>query len=121
VPATDVNWLAQPAHRLPTPRWLPAAALLVPPLGAAGTELLPQLRNADPAVLAIAVTVANVNAAAEELLWHSLFVATFPTTQSAAGCGQPSDSPPGTWPPVGPTLPPRHPGVPGLRRPSSRR
>jgi hypothetical protein len=38
----------------------------------------PQLRNADPTVLATAVTVANVHAAAEELLWHSLFVATFP-------------------------------------------
>jgi len=41
-------------------------------------ELLPRLRNADPAVLATAATVANVNAAAEELLWHGLFVATFP-------------------------------------------
>ena len=68
----------QPAHPLPSPRWLPAAALLLPPLGAASTELLPQLRNADPAVLATAATVASVNAAAEELLWHGLFVATFP-------------------------------------------
>jgi hypothetical protein len=68
----------QPAHPLPSPRWLPAAALLGPPLGAASTELLPQLRTADPAVLATAATVASVNAAAEELLWHGLFVATFP-------------------------------------------
>jgi hypothetical protein len=68
----------RPTQPLPSPRWLPAAALLVPPVGAAGTELLPQLRNADPAVLATAVTVASVNAAAEELLWHGLFVATFP-------------------------------------------
>jgi CAAX prenyl protease-like protein len=67
-----------PARPLPSPRWLPTAALLVPPVGAASTELLPQLRNADAAVLATAVTVASVNAAAEELLWHGLFVATFP-------------------------------------------
>jgi Reverse transcriptase (RNA-dependent DNA polymerase)/Type II CAAX prenyl endopeptidase Rce1-like len=68
----------QPAHPLPSPRWRPAAALLLPPLGAAGTELLPQLRTADPAVLATAATLASINAAAEELLWHGLFVATFP-------------------------------------------
>jgi len=67
-----------PTRPLPSPRWLPAAALLLPPLGATGIELLPQLRSADPAVLATAVTVASVNAAAEELLWHGLFVATFP-------------------------------------------
>ena len=67
-----------PAQPLPSPRWLPAAALLIPPLGATGTELLPQLRTADPAVLATAATIASVNAAAEELLWHGLFVATFP-------------------------------------------
>jgi membrane protease YdiL (CAAX protease family) len=67
-----------PPSRCRPPRWLPAAALLIPPLGATGTELLPQLRNADPAVLVTAVTVANINAAAEELLWHGLFVATFP-------------------------------------------
>jgi hypothetical protein len=70
--------LRQPARQLPSPRWLPAAALLGPPVGAAGTELLPQLRTADPAVLAAAVTIASVNAVAEELLWHGLFVATFP-------------------------------------------
>ena len=67
-----------PTRPLPSPRWLPAAALLLPPLGAASTELLPQLRNADPAVLATAATIASVIAAAEELLWHGLFVATFP-------------------------------------------
>jgi Type II CAAX prenyl endopeptidase Rce1-like len=67
-----------PARPLPSPRWLPAAALLLPPLGATGIELLPQLRSADPVVLATATTVASVNAAAEELLWHGLFVATFP-------------------------------------------
>lgn len=94
-----------PARPLPSPRWLPTAALLVPPLGAASTELLPQLRTADPAVLAAAATIASVNAAAEELLWHGLFVATFPDDPLRAGCGQPSASPPGTWPPCrcGPT------------------
>ena len=70
--------LRQPARPLPRPRWLAAAALLVPPLGAAGTELAPQLRHADPAVLATAVGVAVVNAAGEELLWRGLFVAAFP-------------------------------------------
>jgi Type II CAAX prenyl endopeptidase Rce1-like len=67
-----------PARPLPSPRWLAAAALLTPPVGAAGTELLPQLRTADPALLATAAAVASGNAAAEELLWHGLFVATFP-------------------------------------------
>lgn len=70
--------LRQPAGPLPSPRWLTVAALLVPPLGAAGTELAPQLRNADPAVLATAAGVAVVNAAGEELLWRGLFVAAFP-------------------------------------------
>ena len=70
--------LRQPARPLPSPRWLAAAALLVPPLGAAGSELAPELGNADPAVVATAASVAVVNAAGEELLWRGLFVATFP-------------------------------------------
>ena len=70
--------LRQPARPLPSPRWLAAAALLVPPLGAAGSELAPELGNADPAVVATAAGVAVVNAAGEELLWRGLFVATFP-------------------------------------------
>jgi hypothetical protein len=64
----------RPTRPLPSPRWLPAAALLIPLVGAASTELLPQLRKVDPAVLATAATLANINAAAEELLWHGLFV-----------------------------------------------
>jgi hypothetical protein len=70
--------LRQPARPLPSPRWLAAAALLVPPLGAAGSELAPELGNAGPAVVATAASVAVVNAAGEELLWRGLFVATFP-------------------------------------------
>ena len=70
--------LRHPACPLPSPRWLAAAALLVPPLGAAGSELAPELGNADPAVVATAASVAVVNAAGEELLWRGLFVATFP-------------------------------------------
>jgi hypothetical protein len=47
-------------------------------LGAAGSELAPELGNAGPAVVATAASVAVVNAAGEELLWRGLFVATFP-------------------------------------------
>jgi membrane protease YdiL (CAAX protease family) len=70
--------LGRPADPLPRPRWLGALALLVPPLGAAGTELRPALGQADPALVATAGAVAVVNAAGEELLWRGLFVATFP-------------------------------------------
>jgi hypothetical protein len=70
--------LRHPAGRLPHPRSLAVAALLVPPLGAAGTELAPQLRSADLAVLATAAGAAVVNATGEELLWRGLFVAAFP-------------------------------------------
>jgi hypothetical protein len=70
--------LRQPGRPLPRPRWLAAAALLVPPLGAVGTELVPQLRKADPVLLATAAGVAAINATGEELLWRGLFVATFP-------------------------------------------
>jgi membrane protease YdiL (CAAX protease family) len=69
--------LRQPARPLPSPRWLAVAALLVPPLGAIGTELAPQLCTADPAVAATAAGVAVVNAAGEELLWRGLFVTAF--------------------------------------------
>jgi hypothetical protein len=47
-------------------------------LGAAGTELAPELRSADPVVMATAAGVAAVNATGEELLWRGLFVADFP-------------------------------------------
>jgi Type II CAAX prenyl endopeptidase Rce1-like len=47
-------------------------------LGAAGTELAPELRHTDPAVMATAAGVAVVNAVGEELLWRGLFVAAFP-------------------------------------------
>jgi membrane protease YdiL (CAAX protease family) len=70
--------LREPSGPLPRPRWLGALALLLPPLGAAGTELLPALRRADPALVATAGAVAAVNAAGEELLWRGLFVARFP-------------------------------------------
>src|SRR4029453_2236023 len=51
----------QPARPLPSPRWLAAAALLVPPLGAAGSELAPELGNPDPAGVAPAATRAGFN------------------------------------------------------------
>jgi hypothetical protein len=70
--------LRKPSGPPPRPRWLGALALLLPPLGAAGTELLPALRRADPALVATAGAVAAVNAAGEELLWRGLFVARFP-------------------------------------------
>lgn len=70
--------LGQPGRPLPRPRWLAAAALLVPPLGAVGTELVPQVRKADPVLLATAAGVAAINATGEELLWRGLFVAMFP-------------------------------------------
>jgi Type II CAAX prenyl endopeptidase Rce1-like len=63
---------------LPRPRWLDGAALLLPPLGAVGTEMLPALPGADPALVATAGAMAAVNATGEELLWRGLFVATFP-------------------------------------------
>jgi hypothetical protein len=70
--------LREPPDPLPGPRWLAALALLVPPLGAAGTELLPALRGADPALVATAGATAAVNATGEELLWRGVFVVTFP-------------------------------------------
>ena len=70
--------LREPAGPLPRPRWLAATALLVPPLGAAGTQLLPALGQADPAQLGTAGALAAVNATGEELLWRGLFVAMFP-------------------------------------------
>jgi hypothetical protein len=70
--------LLEPAGPLPRPGWLGAMALVVPPLGAVGTELLPALRRADPALVATAGVVAAVNATGEELLWRGLFVAAFP-------------------------------------------
>jgi hypothetical protein len=70
--------LGEPAGPLPRPRWLAATALLVPPLGATGTQLLPALGQADPAQLATAAALAAVNAAGEELLWRGPFAVTFP-------------------------------------------
>ena len=70
--------LREPAAPLPAPRPLAAAALLVPPLGAAGAELLPALADADLPPVATSAALAAVNATAEELLWRGLMVATFP-------------------------------------------
>jgi hypothetical protein len=70
--------LGKPPESLPRPRWLGILALLIPPLGAVGTELLPALGDADPALVATAGAVAAVNATGEELLWRGLFVAAFP-------------------------------------------
>ena len=70
--------LRQRPGPLPRPRWLGGAALWLPPLGAVGTEMLPALPGADPALVATAGAMAAVNATGEELLWRGLFVATFP-------------------------------------------
>jgi hypothetical protein len=70
--------LREPAGPLPGPRWLAAVALLVPPVGAAATQLLPGLGQADAAQLATAGALATLNATGEELLWRGLFVASFP-------------------------------------------
>jgi Type II CAAX prenyl endopeptidase Rce1-like len=70
--------LGKTPESLPRPRWLGTLALLVPPLGAVGTELLPALRGADPTLFATAGAVAAVNATGEELLWRGLFVSAFP-------------------------------------------
>ena len=86
--------LREPPGPLPRPRWLGAAALLLPPLGAVGTELLPALPGADPALVATADAMAAVNATGEELLWRGLFVATFPN-DAAQGW---------LWPAIGLTL-----------------
>jgi membrane protease YdiL (CAAX protease family) len=70
--------LREPAGPLPRPRWLAASALLVPPLGAAGTQLLPALGQADPVQVTTAAVLATVNATGEELLWRGVFVASWP-------------------------------------------
>jgi Type II CAAX prenyl endopeptidase Rce1-like len=70
--------LGERARPLPRPGWLGALVLLIPPLGAVGTELLPALRQADPALVTTAGVVAAVNATGEELLWRGLFVVGFP-------------------------------------------
>ena len=78
--------LAEPAElrrllnapgRLPSPRSLSTAALLVPPLGGFFTQVIPHWRDADPVVIASALSIASVNATAEELLWHGLPLSVF--------------------------------------------
>jgi membrane protease YdiL (CAAX protease family) len=70
--------LTRPGRRMPAPRWLAMAGLVVPPAGALATELWPQLRSADRRSVATAVIVGVTNAAAEELFWRGLPVAMFP-------------------------------------------
>ena len=55
-----VALLREPADPLPRPGWLAAAALLVPPLGAAGTELLPALGQADPVLAGTAGALVGI-------------------------------------------------------------
>jgi hypothetical protein len=55
-----------------------AAALLLPVLGAAATELVPARRLVDRRVLATMIGTATVNATAEELLWRGMFLEVFP-------------------------------------------
>jgi membrane protease YdiL (CAAX protease family) len=54
------------------------AALVLPVVGALSSELLPRRRQVDPAVLAVMVAGAVVNAPAEELLWRGMFMELFP-------------------------------------------
>ena len=89
-----VALLREPADPLPRPGWLAAAALLVPPLGAAGTELLPALGHADPVLAGTAGALAAVNATGEELLWRAHRPpASAQARRSAAGRTRPAGHP----------------------------
>ena len=71
-------WRAPEQQVLPTPRSVAAVVLVAPPLGALTTELLPNVRPADPAAVAVAAGIGITNALAEETLWRGVPAATFP-------------------------------------------
>jgi hypothetical protein len=52
--------------------------LAVPVVGAVTTQLLPHRREVTPAVAAVMVGAATVNAVGEELLWRGVFLTLFP-------------------------------------------
>jgi hypothetical protein len=54
------------------------AGLLLPAVGGAATQLIPNRRDIDPAVAAVMLASAAVNAPLEELLWRGLFLEMFP-------------------------------------------
>jgi membrane protease YdiL (CAAX protease family) len=63
--------------RLPSPRPIAVATLVIPPLGGLCTQLIPRRRETDPMLMAFAVSLATVNATLEELLWHGVPVLAF--------------------------------------------
>ena len=64
--------------RLGKPAVLGAALLLWPPAGAIATRLVPDLRDATPAMVATAISIALVNAVLEELLWRGVYITLWP-------------------------------------------
>ena len=78
-PRRILGLLERPAPLTPNTRRIAGVLLLAPPLGGLATELAPEIRRADPTLLAAAVAISLVNAAAEELLWRGLPLAAFPT------------------------------------------
>jgi len=58
--------------RLPSPKPIAVAMLVVPPLGGLCTQFIPHRREADPALMVFAASLATVNATVEELLWHGV-------------------------------------------------
>jgi hypothetical protein len=72
-------------------------ALLIPPLGAVGTELLPTLRQADPALVTTAGVVRRSTRPARSCCGGGCSWQRSLRMWSAAGCGPPSASPSGTW------------------------
>jgi membrane protease YdiL (CAAX protease family) len=60
------------------PSIVEAALLLLPVVGAIGTQLLPNRKAVSAPVAAVMTTTGALNAVAEELLWRGVFVHEFP-------------------------------------------
>lgn len=78
-PRQILELLERSAPLTPNTRRIAGLLLLVPPLGGLATELVPEIRKADPPLLAAAMAISTVNAAGEELLWRGLPLVAFPT------------------------------------------
>jgi membrane protease YdiL (CAAX protease family) len=78
-PRRILGLFQRPAPLTPNTRRITGVLLLVPPLGGLATQFVPEVRRADPPLLAAALTISFVNAAAEELLWRGLPLANFPS------------------------------------------
>jgi hypothetical protein len=66
---------------------LTVLAGIAPVVGAVVTQLLPNRRLVDPAVAAVMVGTAAVNALGEEVLWRGCSSRSSPATSSAVRCG----------------------------------